>query len=566
MFSRGPLGVRIDGTAIMGQLIRESGKSNGLEASLLGEERPSMSIRPIRSYNPVLSLALALSACAGSESTGTDGAGSEGTGDADGASDGGGDGGDGDDGGSGGDGDSGGTDGDDGGSDGGDDSGGDGDDDSDGEPPQQVLARDIELTDMTINQGVRVILRQGGELTDPAGRSANLVPGRPALVRLGWSIPPDWEPRILEGRMYVDPDGAGPEEPTFLQAVASVEGPSDPADPSSTFNWPIPGELITPQTSLRIEAWEGQPGQEDRPESEPAPILELGTQSGLGIPAAENSLRITVVRFDYKGNTPDVDDEAMAALYDRLFEYNALTDIDLDLHPEVIQIDQTIESFSSVLSPLQDLHDAEAGPNHFYYGLIDVGDGELGGAGGMAWSNVSAGLWYMRGGSFTYHTFVHEIGHNLGRPHTPGCDAGGPDNSYPDPLGRTMTWGYAVLQNQLKSPTGNYDYMSYCSPPWVSEWTWVRTANAIESISRSPGPVPPVYIGYLDEAGRRRWQRGTATTLMASADDRSDLPATWVDAQGDDGRIERLRALELPTDDGGSVLIAPMVGDLRPLH
>lgn len=510
-----------------------------------------MSTTHAHRWAQILMFALGCAACADDGAQGDGSADSGLTGDGDGDASGGDGDGDGSGGGSGGgdgdgdgDGDSGDGDGD------GDSGGGDGDGDGD---ERQVLARDIQLTDMTINQGVQIILRTNGSVTSPSSRAAKLVFGRPALIRMGWSIPDDWEPRILEGRMYVDPDGGGPEEPTMLQAVANVQGPSHPTDPASTFNWTVPGELVTPQMALRIEAWEGQPGQEGKPHPDPEPIVEIGADgAGIGVPAGDNVLKITIVRFSYQGRTPEITDDEMQKFYDRLYEYAALTRIELELHPQIININSSIGSFTSVLSPLQSLHDSEVGYDHIYYGIIDTGSPDLGGAGGMAWSNVSAGLWWQAGGVFPFHTFVHEVGHNLGRPHSPGCGAGGADYSYPDGEGRTQTWGYAVLEKTLKNPTSNYDYMSYCSPAWVSNWTWTRTASVIESVSGAPGSGQPIYIGYEDESGERVWQEGTGLPLPGEG---RPLSVTVADADGHEHAVE---AVEMPTDDGSTVIFAPM--------
>ena len=67
------------------------------------------------------------------------------------------------------------------------------------------------------------------------------------------------------------------------------------------------------------------------------------------------------------------------------------------------------------------------------------------------------------------YVIAHELGHNLRLDHTPGCDAGGIDGSYPYIEGRIGVWGYDFNSARLVPPrTG--DLMSYCSQGWISDY------------------------------------------------------------------------------------------------
>ena len=75
---------------------------------------------------------------------------------------------------------------------------------------------------------------------------------------------------------------------------------------------------------------------------------------------------------------------------------------------------------------------------------------------------------------------AHEIGHNIGLKHAPGCGAKNIDNDYPDrtdwpayPLGSIGVWGLdSYTPNTLYSPQDTYDFMSYCDPVWVSQYNY----------------------------------------------------------------------------------------------
>ena len=86
--------------------------------------------------------------------------------------------------------------------------------------------------------------------------------------------------------------------------------------------------------------------------------------------------------------------------------------------------------------------------------------------------------------------FSHELGHNLGRPHTP-CDEpvtdpGTVDPEYPWPDGRIGVWGHDFGDSgdeaggngpgfgHLFNPDGYRDLMSYCYPQWISDYSFTK--------------------------------------------------------------------------------------------
>lgn len=69
-------------------------------------------------------------------------------------------------------------------------------------------------------------------------------------------------------------------------------------------------------------------------------------------------------------------------------------------------------------------------------------------------------------------TAAHEWGHNFGRRHV---DCGGPESiepAYPYANGSIGTFGYDLTRNQLLAPSAVRDLMSYCTPVWISDYTF----------------------------------------------------------------------------------------------
>ncbi|WP_420635251.1 Ig-like domain-containing protein [Candidatus Palauibacter sp.] len=99
--------------------------------------------------------------------------------------------------------------------------------------------------------------------------------------------------------------------------------------------------------------------------------------------------------------------------------------------------------------------------------------------------------------------FAHELGHNLGRPHTP-CDdpltdPGRVDDDYPWANGTIGMWGHDFGDEEglglghLFDPEGYKDLMSYCYPQWISDYSFTEMFEfRLARASRvATGAVPP---------------------------------------------------------------------------
>ena len=72
-------------------------------------------------------------------------------------------------------------------------------------------------------------------------------------------------------------------------------------------------------------------------------------------------------------------------------------------------------------------------------------------------------------------TMAHELGHNMSLYHAPCGNAGGPDPSFPYPDGSIGAWGYDSRDGgRLVHPRQGRDLMSYCSPRWISDFSFTN--------------------------------------------------------------------------------------------
>jgi hypothetical protein len=141
-----------------------------------------------------------------------------------------------------------------------------------------------------------------------------------------------------------------------------------------------------------------------------------------------------------------------------------------------------VNAFSKLLSQLNGMKSSENAPaDMVYYGLVPTknasGSWFSGGVVGIGYvgHRVSLGLDYNNSGL----TAAHEIGHNLGRYHAPCGSVGSPDPNYPYANAIIGAFGLDIAGGTSYSPTGGKDLMSYCSPKWISDYTYKGLFTAL---------------------------------------------------------------------------------------
>jgi hypothetical protein len=447
---------------------------------------------------------------------------------------------------------------------------GDGDGDGDGDGAAGDFAEDIALARIEVTQGTAVEMGNGGTTIAPASRNARMVRERQALFRAGWTTLTGFQSRQIEGRLVLTrPDTT---TQTFTHTL-NVTGGSNFNAYNGTFRWVVPPSEMAPGTRYHISLHEVG-GATGNPAS--APRHPTSGTADVGIPADQMQLRVMLVpiRWLYGGNdrTPNLSQNDLDIVYDTLHSQNPVTDIELTVRSTPVLWQSAID-LSGILNAVSSARSSDNPDSNVYYeGIADFGCQFVNGsscsqwggttgvgfvAGTSSWSDdqrASINVWYDP--QVSANTITHELGHNQGRNHAP-CGTNG-DASYPYGNAVIGVQGWDNGTQTFFSATGTHDYMAYCSPSWVSDWTWEVIGDRVQLLSTWSYPPPDdgmMLQGVIDAQGNENWVviRGT---LPEATELDPDLDVTFFD---DVDAIAETNAIEAPlSDDGGRMVLIPL--------
>ena len=410
------------------------------------------------------------------------------------------------------------------------------------------LVKGLEVDGLALYQGVRMdILDGGSEVFDDA--PVDVIAERPGMLRVFVDPGSSWETRTVAAVVELDVDG---DTETF-DAEQNI-GSSGSSDNSlnSTINVEIPGEYITEDTNLvSVKLLEVE---DDVDASGNDSGAEWTGDVDLRARYTGESVRIIIVPIEYRGDgsgrLPDTSESQMQLYRDGLMAQYPTREIDLVLADPMV-VNYTISPFGQGWGEtLNEIYYTREGENaafeEYYYGLFNpassfanfCSSGCIAGLSSLAqspqdsWARVSMGLGFSGQGSVD--TMVHEIGHAHGREHAP-CgvqDAG----YYPHSGASIGVQGYDFVNRELKSTSAFTDFMGYCDPTWVSDYTYDWLQDRITAVNGAnelhvPDDFSPRWASAMigmDGAATR----GTDMTLRAPPQGKA-TDVAFYDAQGE---------------------------------
>ncbi len=406
-------------------------------------------------------------------------------------------------------------------------SGGGGDDEDASGP----LVKGLSIDGVAFYQGVRIDILDGDdEVFDDA--PVDVIAERPGMMRVFVNPGSSWDTRTVSAVVELDVDG-DTEKFTAEQSI-NGNGSSDNSL-NSTLNVEIPGEFMTDDTSLvsvkLVEVEDDVSADGNDSGASWTADLDLHARH------TGDSVRIVLVPIEYRGDgsgrMPDISESQLQVYKDAMMAQYPTREIDLVLDDPMVVNYQISPWGNGWGETLQELYYRREGQNaafeEYYYGVFSpansfanfCAEGCVAGLSSLAqssqdsWARVSIGLGYSGQGSAD--TMVHEIGHAHGREHSP-CgvnDAG----YYPHSGASIGVQGYDYINKQLKSTSSYTDFMGYCDPTWVSDYSYnwlqdrITDVNASASIELPEGFSP--YWGSAMIGPDGSTKRGTDMTLRA---------------------------------------------------
>jgi hypothetical protein len=303
--------------------------------------------------------------------------------------------------------------------------------------------------------------------------------------------------------------------------VPTTSGESEEPD---AWNAVLSGHLIQPGTSILADVDPDNAFRETNKDNNQFPLSGVGKPLDVRVVPQLDVRFVSVVTAvnGLAGNVTQARTDELLDMTLRMYPlaaYTADTRAAFTTYAPLLQSDDANHAWSQILGEINALRVAEGSRRH-YIGLVKV-----------PYSAGVYGLGYVPGlatlnGDYSGSSGIiaHELGHNWGRLHAPCGGPANPDPQYPYAGAVTGVSGYDLVAKVVKSASLR-DLMSYCSPVWISDYTYYnvmayRSANFATNGSASGGSSLIV------------WGRLEGTEIILEPAFQIDAPAQLPAARG----------------------------------
>jgi len=394
---------------------------------------------------------------------------------------------------------------------------GDGGDKDAGPMERQIAADGIAITGIAHFQGVKIAIMTDGAANDDDGR-AYAVAAKPSLFRVYIKHDDKWRTRPLECQLDIAlGDG------TKMSLTAMVPDVTKSTDDAmgSTINFDLPVELMTVDATYSVKLLEiGKTGPKQAgPLDSRWPVD--GTQTSLDVHSSGDQLKLTLVPIRYNadgsGRLPYTNQVQIDDYQHLLFDTYPTPNVAITMHKTVdynFAVQANGAGWDNLLGFIAQMRINEKAPaDVYYYGLFEPAASlqaycstscveGLAMEGTMPTDTISRaaiGLGYPDPTCAT--TMLQELAHNMGRLHAPCGSPQNVDKAFPYSSGGTGVWGWSLTNQTLFPPDMNKDFMSYCQPQWVSDYTYRGLFDRIKFVNNAsiiPGPTKSMRMATWD--------------------------------------------------------------------
>lgn len=375
---------------------------------------------------------------------------------------------------------------------------------------------DATLTRASIYQAVEIPLFEENATVPSGMRKAPVVAGRAALVRGFIEPKAGFQSRNLSLRLRLE---GGSEERVFYDK-RMLGGASAQQTLNSTFQIQVPPEAMEKGVSYSLELVDCAAA--NSPMTAPQRIPATGA---IPLDTVETgTVKVAFMPISHDGALPATDEAALKKYIDLVESQYPITRLEYTVvQPMASGATGTNFSFEELLQRVVNRRYEDGAPaDLYYYGLIKPAQSFRQFCNGSCTTGIAylvddrpqsavlrAGLGIGFDEQVSYGTFPHELGHSHGRDHAP-CGVSG-DQAFPYQEARIGSWGYDALSSSLKNPADFRDFMSYCSPNWISDYTYSRLATRIQAVNRPSAPLihgaPQTFWVMLSTGATVSWDR-----------------------------------------------------------
>jgi hypothetical protein len=350
-----------------------------------------------------------------------------------------------------------------------------------------ALPSNLSITGVEYNQAIQFFRSQLDPATARADNFIGLIAGKSTVLRVYVDTQNDpARPTIAEisGRLEIRISGTA-----AFQTINPLNGPIAPkrdaairrTNADDTLNFLIPGPFSSGQLEYRVRVFDS--AHPDEPGFTSGRLQDTLTFTDV------TPLRVRGVGVHYTGMGLDIAAPTLADLRSTLsfvqktypvgqVFISGIDVIDYDGDFTDMSGDGCGDGWDGLLDILRDM---QGDSDDIYYGLVPSavprGWGGCGGGDGK----VAAGP-VGRGA-----TAAQEIAHAFDRDHAPCGGAGDTDPNYPvyDALPSASIGEFGIDDSgAVQDPSTTSDFMSYCSPKWVSTYTYESLQQNFRPISR----------------------------------------------------------------------------------
>jgi hypothetical protein len=447
--------------------------------------------------------------------------------------------------------------------------------DDTGPPPPPALSTFFNL-DVAVFQSTKINLTKGGVAWS---ENAYVAENKTSILRIYLSSSGG---PLYQGALWCDVELQYPDNTKKkLQDKHVLTGVSKDSDLKSTYTFPLMAADVVPDMTFNVKIYDPK---------FPTNVLSYpndGTNDSMRVKGYVSDFRIQIVPVHYTADAmdtlPDVSSTQLNDYRTTIQQMYPVSKVTMmPLHPTVEWSTKVYASgmgWDELLTQIAMTRAADSPQGDIYYigsfrptlnfnaycsngcilGLSPVPQPD------DAAGRVSLIVGYS--GQSSADTLNHELGHAVGRLHAPCGAPGQVDPKFPYSTGGIGVWGYDYTNDALVDPnTGLHDFMSYCSPVWVSDYTYRGLYQRISYVRQQAGmakdETPPTIFHVLSVAhdGSSRWMKPGAYRGLPG----ERIDARFIDSKGAEIQTFAAGKWQLPDLDRDMLFLPdPPAGAVR---